>query len=213
MVSKPSAVTRRTPTKNLTPESFAAIWARTTPAKVLRSATPMPVSFSSAARSTNSSAWLAPRRKEKLVLTASSAYSVMHARRARTICPPRHKARRDKARSGGRLRLRRCSSRVFFHSNHATIRGGCVPVLRHWPRNSARHASGIAAAALPERPPSLLQALHTAASRAAASGYRPHPTLQIAPPVSSRRRAPECACRAGGRAAHSQDLDGCPDDR
>ena len=53
--------------------AFAATWARTAPASVLRSAMPMAASPSSAARSTSSSAWEAPRRKLKLLTACSSA--------------------------------------------------------------------------------------------------------------------------------------------
>src|SRR6266545_712652 len=77
MSGVPSVKTRRAPTASARPCSFAATWARTTPATVLRSATPRPESPSSLARATSSSGCEAPRRKEKLVVTASSAYAVM----------------------------------------------------------------------------------------------------------------------------------------
>src|SRR6266705_6278870 len=81
MSGAPSAKTSRAPTAILSPSSpsspFAAICARTTPATELRSAMPRPESPSVLARSISSSAWEAPRRKEKLVVTASSAYADM----------------------------------------------------------------------------------------------------------------------------------------
>ena len=45
----------------------------TTPATLLRSAMPMPVNARCCACFTSSSGWEAPRKKEKLVVTASSA--------------------------------------------------------------------------------------------------------------------------------------------
>ncbi len=78
MTSKPSTVTRRVPTSSLTALSrFHASKARTTPAKLLRSAMPMAASPSAPAVATISCGCEAPRRKEKLVVTASSAYRVM----------------------------------------------------------------------------------------------------------------------------------------
>ena len=55
------------------PTSRAARWARTTPASVLRSVTAMAASPSAFAVATSSSACEPPRRKEKLVVTSSSA--------------------------------------------------------------------------------------------------------------------------------------------
>src|SRR5918994_2525036 len=75
MSGVPSANTRRAPMMSFSPLSFAAICARTTPATELRSATPSAARPSTCACSTNSSGCDAPRRKEKLVVTASSAYA------------------------------------------------------------------------------------------------------------------------------------------
>src|SRR5262245_31545953 len=72
-----SAKTRRAPTVIRDPNSLAAVWARTTPATELRSAIPRAASSSSRARATSSSGCEAPRRNEKLVVTASSAYATM----------------------------------------------------------------------------------------------------------------------------------------
>src|SRR5258708_1751149 len=74
---------------------------RAAPASVLRSATPMPARPSACACSTNSSPWEAPRRKEKLVVTASSAKPLMRTAHAETSAapPPGHTGLRDRARS------------------------------------------------------------------------------------------------------------------
>ena len=53
--------------------SRAAWWARTTPARVLRSVSARARYPSVCARSTSSSGWEAPRRNEKLLVTWSSA--------------------------------------------------------------------------------------------------------------------------------------------
>src|SRR4051812_13224320 len=75
MSGVPSANTSRVPTMILSPYSLALEWTRTTPATELRSATPRPASPRFFAASTSSSGCDAPRRKEKLVATASSAYA------------------------------------------------------------------------------------------------------------------------------------------
>src|SRR5580693_5488974 len=77
MSGVPSQNTSRAPGAKGSPASLAAWWARTTPATELRSATPSPARPISLARSTSSSPWEAPRRNEKLVVTANSAYPVM----------------------------------------------------------------------------------------------------------------------------------------
>ena len=51
------------PTRSFIPASLAATWARTTPARELRSATPMAARPRALAAITNSSGWEAPRRK------------------------------------------------------------------------------------------------------------------------------------------------------
>ena len=65
--------TSRQPVANRMPASFAAIWPRTTPASELRSVMAMPAKPSFPARFTSSSGCEAPRRKEKLLVTQSSA--------------------------------------------------------------------------------------------------------------------------------------------
>src|SRR5215813_5045012 len=78
MTSKPSVVTRRVPTRSLMAFFLRhSSKARTTPAKLLRSAMPIVARPSASACATISAGWEAPRRKEKLVVTASSAYAVM----------------------------------------------------------------------------------------------------------------------------------------
>ena len=62
-----------TPTMTLNPRSLPAWWARTTPASVLRSVMAMAARPSCFAWATSSSACDPPRRKEKLVVTCSSA--------------------------------------------------------------------------------------------------------------------------------------------
>src|SRR5215217_4866437 len=82
MSGVPSANTSRAPTISFSPISLALVCARTTPATELRSATPSAARPSVCTRSTNSAGCDAPRRKEKLVVTASSAYAdidVTHA--------------------------------------------------------------------------------------------------------------------------------------
>src|SRR5690242_4495157 len=70
---------RRAPTHRRMLCSLAAVWARTTPASVLRSAMPMAARPSAAACRTISCACEAPRRNEKLVAATSSAKAVMDA--------------------------------------------------------------------------------------------------------------------------------------
>jgi hypothetical protein len=61
------------PTSSLKPTSLAATWARTTPARLLRSVIASAAYPSSAARRTSSSGCEAPSRKKKLVLACRSA--------------------------------------------------------------------------------------------------------------------------------------------
>ena len=64
--------TSRQPGAKARPDSFAAIWPRTTPASELRSVMARPPSPSRDACTTSSSACDAPLRKEKLLAAASS---------------------------------------------------------------------------------------------------------------------------------------------
>src|SRR5258708_20775126 len=77
MSGVPSQNTSRAPGAKGRPASLAAWCARTTPATELRSATPSPARPSAFACIASSSPWEAPRRNEKLVVTANSAYPVM----------------------------------------------------------------------------------------------------------------------------------------
>src|SRR6056297_2814387 len=58
------------------PNSFAGVWPRTTPATDSRSVMAIPVYPSRAACSTSSSGWEAPRRNEKLLLQCNSTYCI-----------------------------------------------------------------------------------------------------------------------------------------
>ena len=68
-----SSKASRQPIASGMPASRAATWARTTPARVQRSAIEAARCPSSAARVTSSSGWLAPVRKVKFEVTCSSA--------------------------------------------------------------------------------------------------------------------------------------------
>src|SRR5579862_4824818 len=97
---------------------------------------PMAASPSASAVATISSGCEAPRRKEKLVVTASSAYVVIliltQTARARTNAPlwsRVHKVLRGRARSGDHRYLRRGNSLASaWERDHATTHQRCVRV-------------------------------------------------------------------------------------
>src|SRR5262249_62426163 len=100
-------------------------------AKLLRSAMPMAVRPRSSAVATISWGCDAPRKKEKLVVTASSAYlvfGIMRIIRERTSVAALPKAARDKARSAGPFRLRRNNNRErVSNPDFATTHRRCAP--------------------------------------------------------------------------------------
>src|SRR6266404_5077042 len=72
---RPQRKSRRLPTTKRMPACLAATWARTTPARLLRSVSAKAARPKAEAAVASSWGWEAPRRKLKLLVTCSSAYA------------------------------------------------------------------------------------------------------------------------------------------